>query len=297
MPEAHPHLREIHLPRESTERADIGERTQEQIITSGLFPPLTRRYGIILCGLSEAREGFHFVRRHPEMWQVLVCLEGAGEIWNIERDLWERCTGGTAFVTPPEVFHAYRALPDAPPWQLAWVMLPAASIAAGISLPIRIAADGEPLAASIRGLHAETLRPDGGEPLVTESWAALVRAYAVRLCVAATRQGAPTGDPRLQRLFATVVADLAHPWDLKALAARIGVSGEHLRRLCHAEGIASPMRRVTELRMRHAAALLASGFYTVERAAARVGYENPFAFSTAFKRVLGRSPSAFRPLP
>jgi AraC-like DNA-binding protein len=46
----------------------------------------------------------------------------------------------------------------------------------------------------------------------------------------------------------------------------------------------SPLRRVTELRLRHAASLLASELYTVECAASRVGYGNPFAFNTAFKR-------------
>jgi AraC-like DNA-binding protein len=46
--------------------------------------------------------------------------------------------------------------------------------------------------------------------------------------------------------------------------------------------------------MRHAASLLASDFYTIETVAQKVGYDNPFAFSTAFKRVMGVSPSAYR---
>jgi AraC-like DNA-binding protein len=54
------------------------------------------------------------------------------------------------------------------------------------------------------------------------------------------------------------------------------------------------MRYVTLLRMRHAAALLASDSYSVEDVARQVGYENAFAFSTAFKRLMGDSPTGYR---
>ena len=54
------------------------------------------------------------------------------------------------------------------------------------------------------------------------------------------------------------------------------------------------MSHVTALRMRQAMALLASKSYTVETVAQQVGYENPFAFSAAFKRHQGISPSEYR---
>ena len=46
--------------------------------------------------------------------------------------------------------------------------------------------------------------------------------------------------------------------------------------------------------MRRAAALLAAESYTVEAVARLVGYENPYTFSTAFKRQMGAPPSAYR---
>jgi AraC-like DNA-binding protein len=54
------------------------------------------------------------------------------------------------------------------------------------------------------------------------------------------------------------------------------------------------MRQVAQLRMPHAAVLLASESYSVEEIAHQVGYENAFAFSTAFKRIMGASPSSYR---
>ena len=54
------------------------------------------------------------------------------------------------------------------------------------------------------------------------------------------------------------------------------------------------MRHITFLRMRQAGALLSSEAYTVEAVAQQVGYDNPFSFSTAFKRETGLSPSQYR---
>ena len=135
------------------------------------------------------------------------------------------------------------------------------------------------------------------DPAALESWVSLVSVYTRRLMRAAAGNGdeGGAGDVRLLRVFEKVTADFAYPWTVDELAHRAGVSGEHLRRLCQAEWGCGPMRRVTELRMRHAASLLSTGAYTVERAAAQVGYDNPFTFSAAFKRLLGRPPSAFCP--
>ncbi len=54
------------------------------------------------------------------------------------------------------------------------------------------------------------------------------------------------------------------------------------------------MNHVTALRMRQAMALLASESYTIETVAQQVGYDSPFAFSAAFKRHQGVSPSEYR---
>lgn len=297
MPESHNSIREIHRMFKRADQQDIGDATKERIVSPDLFPPLAKTHGITICGLSEAYTGFCFVRtRHP-WWQTLICISGQGEVWDPQIGDWSICGPGYAYVTPPMVPHAYRAISTEYPWHLAWVNLLSSHVAAQSDLPVLLKTDAEPLAASIRGLHTESLQGGvtGADPLVTESWCALVRAYAMRLCVAASmRHEVLPGDARLRRLFVEVAAELAHPWTLEKLAAKIHMSAEHLRRLCRAEGMESPLRRVTELRMRHAAALLAAGNYTVERAALAVGYENPFAFSTAFKRVMGRSPSAFR---
>ncbi|MHB1158087.1 MAG: helix-turn-helix domain-containing protein [Phycisphaerales bacterium] len=64
-----------------------------------------------------------------------------------------------------------------------------------------------------------------------------------------------------------------------------------MRRLCFSQTGFPPMRYVTELRMRRAAAMLAGGRRKIMEVAAAVGYRNAFAFSTTFKRMMGKPPS------
>ncbi len=56
----------------------------------------------------------------------------------------------------------------------------------------------------------------------------------------------------------------------------------------------SPIRYLTEWRMHVAVELLASTDLGVAQIAHRVGYESEEAFSRAFKRSLGSSPSVWR---
>jgi transcriptional regulator GlxA family with amidase domain len=145
----------------------------------------------------------------------------------------------------------------------------------------------EPLAAVIGGLYDEAMN-GAADPVILEEWASLLDAQARRIAQ-------PSGmDTRLRRLWGSVAADPAGPWTVDALAENASMSGEQLRRLCWRDLRRSPMRQVAFIRMRHAASLLASDFYTIEAVAHKVGYENPFAFSTAFKRVMGASPSGYR---
>lgn len=66
------------------------------------------------------------------------------------------------------------------------------------------------------------------------------------------------------------------------------------RRLCLWQLGRSPMQQVTSLRLHRAADLLASTRMKVEEVSQTVGYENAFAFSTAFKKWVGWSPSDYR---
>jgi AraC-like DNA-binding protein len=265
-------LREIH---------SIGLKTQEWLVPSEHVPAL-EEHGLWMVGWSEAREGFAYTRPDWELGHVLIGLEGTGAVY--VDGSWQLCEPGQGYLTPPHALHAYRALPDVSVWRVAWAACRAPYISA--SVPQLVSVKPEPFFSLVRQLHAEAT--DEANPEALEHGAALLALHLRRIC------HTETGDPRLRAAFDVVRRDLAHPWTLSELATRAGLSDEHLRRLCTAEHGHSPMARVTQLRMQHAASLLHSGRYTVAEVAHRVGYENPFAFSTAFRRTQGISPSTLR---
>ena len=85
-----------------------------------------------------------------------------------------------------------------------------------------------------------------------------------------------------------------HPWTVASLAAACGASrATFARRFTERVG-EPPLTFLTGWRLALAADLLAGSDATLESVAAQVGYANAFALSAAFKRVHGRSPTAYR---
>ncbi|MGC4047717.1 MAG: AraC family transcriptional regulator [Armatimonas sp.] len=257
----------------------IGRGTQEWLISSH-HAPAFQEYGIFLAGWSEAREGFCFIRPHFPMSQVLACTGGAGEVFL--DGTWHRCEAGQVYLTPAEVFHAYRAL-KGEVWEVSWVTYHS-DVVPG-KRPVLRQADTTLFAFLLRQLYQEVTGQAEADTL--QSWVQLLQTHAQRLI--------HTGDDAepLTRLWDEVKSRLSHPWTLEEMTALSGVSREQLRRLCQQELGCSPMQHVTHLRMEYAVSLLVSHRYTLEEVAHRVGYSNPFVFSNAFKRVLGIRPSCY----
>lgn len=83
-------------------------------------------------------------------------------------------------------------------------------------------------------------------------------------------------------------------WTVGSLAAEAQVSRAHFaKRFTEVMG-QPPLSYLTEWRMYTAEDLLSDPDLSVAKVAEAVGYADPFAFSTAFKRKRGMSPRAFR---
>lgn len=267
------------LPPDLCETHSVGPDTREWMLSPHMAPGLNA-CGIFLTGWSEARPGFTFIRPRFPMSQVLVCTGGHGQVWVDGK--WMDCGEGMAYVTPCHIFHAYRALPDSI-WTVYWVTYHISIVEA--KEPLLLPTDPKPLVSAIRHLYDEATGIADRQTLM--HWSQLVHTGAQRIVRPVSY------DPRLRRLWRTVQEKPQHPWDVTQLAAEVGISDEHLRRLCQKEVGCSPMDYVTQLRMQHAVALLATGAYPMTVIAERVGYSSPFAFSAAFKRVLGIPPSQY----
>lgn len=101
-------------------------------------------------------------------------------------------------------------------------------------------------------------------------------------------------DPVLNPALAQLHAAPERKWTVAGLAAEAAVSRSLLDERFRQVLGRSPIRYLTEWRMHVAEDLLASTDLGVAQVARRVGYESEEAFSRAFKRTHGRSPSVWR---
>lgn len=90
--------------------------------------------------------------------------------------------------------------------------------------------------------------------------------------------------------------DPAHRWSVAELAAKAGLSrATFAARFTELVG-QPPLTYLTAWRMTLAADLLRTTTATIATVARQVGYEDPFAFSVAFKRTYNQSPTTWREL-
>ncbi|GAA4878367.1 helix-turn-helix domain-containing protein [Actinomycetospora straminea] len=102
-------------------------------------------------------------------------------------------------------------------------------------------------------------------------------------------------DPGVAAALAAIHDDPSGPWTVARLAAHAGVSRAAFARRFREEVGTSPLSYLREHRFDLAErALVTEPDATVAAVARRVGYANPFSFSTAFHRHRGHAPSAVR---
>jgi len=102
------------------------------------------------------------------------------------------------------------------------------------------------------------------------------------------------GDPALARVLRRLHAEPARAWTVEGLAREAGLSrAAFARRFTGALGT-PPLQYLTTWRMELAAELLRESPLPLAAIARQVGYGSEFAFSAAFKRERGLSPTSYR---
>jgi AraC-like DNA-binding protein len=158
-----------------------------------------------------------------------------------------------------------------------------------------------PEAQPIRWLLGQLLHErEGDQPGRTAASAQLIQLMFVHILRAymATAEGMPAGwlralnDPRLAPVLRLMHAEPARAWTLNELASASSMSRAAFAAYFNKVAGVAPMRYLTEWRMRLAQRTLAEGRVPLARLAESLGYASESAFSHAFKRVTGRSPTA-----
>ena len=145
----------------------------------------------------------------------------------------------------------------------------------------------------------EIARDEDGQAAVLDRLVDLLltsalKAWVARSDTASSPDWKSDGDPTVTRALRLIYADPARAWTIESLSAQCHVSRATLARRFREVVGEPPITFLTNHRMALAADLLQRRGETLETIAAQVGYTNPFAFSVAFKRNRGTSPSDFR---
>lgn len=226
---------------------------------------------------------FEIVRTKLGGSYFLACFAGEGKVLIDGR--WTKCRPGWAILLPPNTLQAFQTLPGKR-WDFCWVRYqerPGQKPLASVRTPVVARFDAEPLRLAILGLHREC--STNNSPLA-ERWVDLIQSYVTQFAQPAQM------DSRLWQLWEQVASSLSHAWTIGEMARIVHLSEKQLQRLSLHELGRSPRQQLIWLRMRRAAELLQTN-RKIETISREVGYQNPFVFSTTFKRVMGWSPSLF----
>ncbi|WP_019632129.1 AraC family transcriptional regulator [Actinomadura atramentaria] len=165
--------------------------------------------------------------------------------------------------------------------------------------PLAVVPAGPGTRAALDLLAAEVGRDEPGQDAVLDRLLDLVLVLALRAWCARPDAGPPAwhralADAAVGAALRALHEDPARRWTVAALAAEAGLSRAAFAARFAALVGEPPLRYLTGWRMALAADLLRGGDATVAAVARRVGYADAFAFSVAFRRARGTTPSAWR---
>jgi AraC-like DNA-binding protein len=165
--------------------------------------------------------------------------------------------------------------------------------------PLAVVPAGARTQATLDLLATEIARDEPGQDAVLHRLLDLVLVLALRAWCARPEAALPAwhralADPAIGDALRLLHENPARRWTVAALAAEVGMS-----RAAFAARFTSlvgqpPLTYLTDWRMTVGADLLHDTEATIATVAHAVGYEDAFAFSVAFKRARGISPSVWR---
>jgi AraC-like DNA-binding protein len=155
---------------------------------------------------------------------------------------------------------------------------------------------------SVERMMQELREPRPGNFLVAQHLAHLMLIQALRMHMAEGPRGGvgwlfALADRQMGAAIGAIHADPARKWTLRELAAHAGMSRSSFALKFKQTVGAAPMDYLTRWRMLLAGDRLAHSGDSISAIALSLGYESESAFSTAFKRVMGRAPRQFGRLP
>jgi AraC-like DNA-binding protein len=242
----------------------------------------------------------HFVERASGAPETIFiyCIEGRGwcELDGQTHDV----TEGTALFIPEEMPHVYGAQEEAP-WSICWAHVKGQKVAAHLealgvtpAAPTLHVPDTGLVVEAFEEVYAHVHHGYSDDRLLGIS-TALGRLFG---CLKANERAAnDRGREREERILRSIQYMRNHldePCSLEELAEVARFSPSHYSHLFKQQTNTSPIRFFIRLKMQRACELLHTTNQTVAAIGRQVGYTDSFHFSRMFKKVIGKSPTAYR---
>jgi AraC family transcriptional regulator of arabinose operon len=253
--------------------------------------------GLVLAGHFRKEADYATRRAYgTDDWLLIITLYGAGRLSGITAE------PGDVIAIRPGTAHDYGTDPAVGRWELAWahLLIPDyfldlvdwPEVAPG-HLRRRIA-DHELLGRAAAAID-EAERWSRSSAPFDQRLALNAVERALLWCAVASGGPEPVNrDPVIRQVCERILADLADPPDLEALAALVGLSPSRLaHRFTAVVGVSPGVWRERH-QLRWACQLLDATDHTVAAVASAVGFTDPFYFSKRFRRFSGRTPSSWR---
>lgn len=251
-----------------------------------------REQGIITMGWSTLNTGYEVGRPNPSHHVVILTGRGNGGLHTMTGH--RTVKRGTLLHLPPGCAHHYAVAEE--PWEILWFHLTRenAWIHGGTGESIKGFHAFLRLREVVRGIAADhnSLHPNSG--YMVEIGQYMLFDLLDRILGPGTHRGTHSPLGRIESVWIEVRNRLHYPWTVEEMAGMAGYSRSQFARRCTEYYGVPPGTRLTGLRMETAMMLLRSSDWPIYEIAERVGYGDPFAFSTAFHRRLGMSPREYR---
>jgi AraC-like DNA-binding protein len=169
-----------------------------------------------------------------------------------------------------------------------------------IVVPGEAGLSAEWLATALKFITTESTQPRPGSETVISRLMDILFIMVIRYWIEhqAPNQGGWLGalyHPQLGEVLGYIHQQPEQDWSVESLAAAVNMGRSTLAAQFTSIIGEPPMKYLTRWRMQVAVMWLASERYvTIEEIAARVGYTSPYAFSKAFKRLVGIAPTDYR---
>lgn len=243
----------------------------------------------VQCGYERCKPGHSFGPLARTHWLLHYVVSGKGS-FTTQRGVYRLGEGDIFIIKPYEI--TYYEADGAEPWYYIWI-----GFTTDIPLPNALTLADTLSAPYLRDIFEGACFIDA-----FDSHGASDGGYEYYLCgaiwqICGLLQRA--GSDELQKenyarlAISTIEAEYSSGITVSLLAERLHLNRCYFSELFKQVTGMSPQKYMNDYRMRRAEELLCEHGYSVTVTAVSVGYPDVFAFSRAFKRHFGRSPSAY----